>query len=99
MNNNKILYPTSSELRDVLFDSVRHTDLLCFLRSKGIFYFNSSREEAATLSSRLLFDAEALERLRQNAYRTSQKSLLSGFTLVSDSIFDLNSIYETIQKF
>lgn len=97
MNNKKILYPTSSDLRDVLFDSVRHTDLLSFLRSKGIFYFNTSKEEAAMLSSRLLFDAEALERLRQNAYRTTQKSLLSGFTLVSDSIFDLNSIYETIQ--
>ena len=97
MSNNKIIYPTSGELRDVLFDSVRHTDLLGFLRSRGIFYFNTSKEDAAMLSSRLLFDAEALEQLRQNAYRTTQKSLLSGFTLVSDSFFDLKSIYETIQ--
>lgn len=97
MSNSKIIYPTSGELRDVLYDSVRHSDLLEFLRSRGVFYFNTSKEDASILSSRLLFDAEALEQLRRNAYRTTQKSLLSGFTLVSDSFFDLKSIYETLQ--
>lgn len=96
--NNKILYPTSSELKDVLFDSVLHSELMSFLRSKGIYYFNTSREDAAMLTSRLLLDADSLARLRQYAYRTTTKSLLSGFTLVSDSFFDLNSIYETLQE-
>lgn len=95
--NSKTIYPTSGELRDVLFDNVRHTDLLNFLRSRGVYYFNTSKEDAAMLSSRLLFDGDALEQLRQSAYRASQKSLLSGFSLVSDSFFELNSIYESIQ--
>lgn len=98
MSNNKTIYPTSGELKDVLFDNVRHTDLLSFLRSRGVYYFNASKEDAAMLSSRLLFDGEALEQLRQSAYRTTQKSLLSGFSLVSDSFFDLNSIYESIRE-
>ena len=98
MNSSKTIYPSSGELRDVLLDNVRHSDLLSFLRSRGVYYFNSSKADAAMLSSRLLLDGDALEQLRQNAYRNSQKSLLSGFSLVSDSFFDLNSIYETIQE-
>lgn len=96
--NNKTIYPTSSELRDVLLDNVHHFELMNYLRSKGIFYFNASREESSTLTSRLLLDGDSLNKLRQLAYRTTEKSLLSGFTLVSNSIFDLNSIYETIQE-
>lgn len=69
-----------------------------FLRSKGIYYFNASHEDAAILTSHLLFDSSSLETIRQYAYRTATKSLLSGFTLVSNSFFDLNSIYETIQE-
>jgi len=98
MTDNKIIYPRFNELRDVLSDSVLHSELMDFLRSKGIFYFNSSLKDAAMLTSRLLFSAGDLEVIRQYAYRTSQKSLLSGFTLVSESFFDLNSIYETIQE-
>jgi hypothetical protein len=96
--SNKVIYPSSNELKDVLYDNVLHSELLGFLRSKGIFYFNTSKEDAAMLTSRLLFDGEALEKLRQYAYRTTQKSLLSGFTLVSNSFFDLNSIDESVQE-
>lgn len=69
-----------------------------FLRSKGIYYFNASHEDTAMLTSRLLFDASSLERIRQYACRTTTKSLLSGFTLVSNSFFELNSIYEAMQE-
>lgn len=96
--DNKIIYPRFNELRDVLCDSVLHSELMGFLRSKGIYYFNTSREDAAMLTSRLLLSGDDLEVIRQYAYRTSQKSLLSGFTLISESFFDLNSIYETIQE-
>ena len=96
--DSKIIYPRFNELRDVLSDSVLHSELMGFLRSKGIYYFNTSRDVAAMLTSRLLLSGDDLELIRQYAYRTSQKSLLSGFTLVSESFFDLNSIYETIQE-
>ena len=98
MNDNKIIYPRFNELRDVLCDSVLHSELMGFLRSKGIYYFNTSLSDAAMLTSRLLLSADDLGTIRQYAYRTSQKSLLSGFTLVSESFFDLNSIYETLQE-
>ena len=50
------------------------------------------------LTSRLLLDAYNLNRIRQYAYRATNKSLLSGFTMVSESFFELNSIYESIQE-
>lgn len=96
--NKKNNYPSSSELRDVLHESVKYSELMGFLRSKGIYYFNASHEDAAILTSHLLLDSSSLETIRQYAYRTATKSLLSGFTLVSNSFFDLNSIYETIQE-
>lgn len=98
MTDNQKKYPSSGELRDVLQESVKQTELLEFLRSKGIYYFNASHEDAAMLTSRLLLNANSLETIRRYAYRTTTKSLLSGFTLVSNSFFDLNSIYETIQE-
>ncbi len=98
MTENQNKYPLSSELRDVIQENVKQSQLLEFLRSKGIYYFNASHEDAAVLTSRLLFDASSLETIRQYAYRTATKSLLSGFTLVSNSFFELNSIYETIQE-
>lgn len=96
MTDKKIIYPSSNELKDVLFDSVKHSELMSFLQGRGVFYLNTSREDAAMLTSRLLLDADGLETIRQFACNTSNKSLLSGFTMVADSSFELNSLYDTI---
>lgn len=98
MTDNTNFYPTPNEFHDVLRDSVRYTELLSFMRSKGVFYINASHDDAASLTSRHIFDAKGLEQLRKYAYRATHKSILSGFTMVSDSIFDLESVYNTIRE-
>ena len=98
MTDNTKFYPTPNELRDVLRDSVRHTELLNFMRSKGVFFLNASHEDAASLASRHVFDGKGIEQLRKYAYRATHKSILSGFTMVSDSFFDLESVYNTIRE-
>lgn len=90
-------YPYSSEIRDIIIDCIKNSDLLDFLRSKGIYYFNASQEDAAELTSRLLLDGQDLEVLRGYAYKNTKKSILTGFTLVSESFFDLSSLYNTIR--
>lgn len=95
--NKEQQYPLASEIRDIIIDCVKNTDLLDFLRSKGIYYFSASHKEAAMLTSRLLLDEQDLDTLRGHAYRNTQKSILTGFTLVSESFFDLSSLYNTIR--
>ena len=68
------------------------------MRSKGVFFLNASHEDATSLASRHVFDGKGIEQLRKYAYRATHKSILSGFTMVSDSFFDLESVYNTIRE-
>lgn len=92
-----INYPNSNELRDVVNESVKQSELLSFLRKKGIFYLNASHEDSSMLTARLLLDGDDLNEIRRYAYRNVNKSLLSGFVLESNSVFDLESVYNTIR--
>ena len=98
MSETNISYPNSNELRDVVNESVKQSELLSLLRKKGIFYLNASHEDSAMLTSHLLLDGDDLNEIRRYAYKNVNKSLLSGFTLESNSIFDLESIYNTIRE-
>lgn len=97
MSDTNINYPYSNELRDVINESVKQNELLDFLRKKGIFYLNASHEDSSMLTARLLLDGNDLNEIRHYAYKTVNKSLLSGFTLESKSIFNLESVYNTIR--
>ena len=98
MTNTINQYPNSYELSDVIKDYVRQTDLLAFLRSKGIFYFNASHEKSSELTSHILFDAEEINRIRKIAYRENHNYILSGVTFVSDSTFNLEDLYNNIRE-
>ena len=98
MSEVNIDYPNVKELRDVINENLKQTELLEFLRGKGVFYFNASHDDSSMLTARLLFDGDELKEIHRYAYRNSHSSLLSGFTLVSNSIFDLESIYNTIRE-
>ena len=97
MNDTNLNYPNSYELRDVINENIKQVDLLGFLRKKGIFYLNASHEDSSMLTARLLLDGDDLNELRRYAYKNVNKSLLSGFILESNSIFDLEAIYSTIR--
>lgn len=98
MSDTNINYPYSNELRDVINESVKQNELLDFLRKKGMFYLNASHEDSSMLTARLLLDWNDLNEIRHYAYKNANKSLLSGFTLESKSIFDLESVYNTIRE-
>ena len=97
MDKQTILYPTSRELRTILTDAVKRSDLSAFLRRKGVFFFNATTDDLCAKVSEMLLSYDDLQALRAMAYRTVNKQILSGFTLISDTEFDLTSIYNDIR--
>ncbi len=97
MTDNFNKYPSTNELQDVVYEYIKHGNLLYFLKRKGIYYFNASHKESSQLTSRMFFDEEEINKLRQFAYRNTSNSLLSGFNLVSESKFNLEEIYNCIR--
>ena len=69
-------YPSTGELQDVIQEYVKHGNLLYFLQGKGIYYFNTSHKDSSQLSSRIFFDEDEINKLRQFAYRNSSNSLI-----------------------
>lgn len=100
MTNNKqiITYPSARDLKTILSENVRKSDLLSFLRTKGIFFFNITPDELAGKVSEMILDINDLQKLRALAYKNTNKQILNGFSLISDGVFDLSNIYETIRK-
>lgn len=45
MNKFKITYPDANDLITILIESVRRSDLVRFLSSKGVFFYNASTEQ------------------------------------------------------
>ena len=97
MDKQTILYPTSRDLRTILTDAVKRSDLSAFLRRKGIFFFNATTDDLCAKVSEMLLSYDDLQALRSMAYRTVNKQILSGFTLISSAEFDLTSIYNDIR--
>lgn len=97
MSKFKITYPNPNDLITILVESVRRSDLVRFLSSKGIFYYHASTEELAQKTASMILDYEDLEQIRKFAYRNSNKSILSGFSLKSEKSFDIADIYSAIR--
>lgn len=98
MNKQKIIYPSARDLKIILSDCVRKTDLLSFLRAKGIFFFNITPNELSEKFSEMLLTYDELEQIRSLAYRSTNKQILNGFSLVSNGAFDLSDIYNSIRN-
>lgn len=97
MSKFTITYPDANDLTTILIESVRRSDLNRFLSAKGIFYYNASTEELAKKTASMILDYEDLEQIRKFAYRSSNKNILSGFSLKSDKSFDIADIYSAIR--
>lgn len=97
MNKFKITYPDANDLITILIESVRRSDLVRFLSSKGEFFYNASTEDLARKTASMILDYEDLEQIRRFAYRNSNKNILSGFSLKSDSAFDIADIYSAMR--
>lgn len=97
-NKHPVSYPNPQDLEFILADSVRKTDLMSFLRKRGLFFFNISSADLAKQVAAVLWDAEALESFRAMAYRNSNKKILSGFSIYSNRAFDLSAIYNSIRE-
>lgn len=98
MSNQPLTYPVPQDLEYVILNSLRKTDLLLFLQKHGVFIFNATKEEIAKETVKFLFDAAALEELRNLAYRTVNHKILSGFSLISNKPFELDSIYNDVRR-
>lgn len=93
-----LTYPSPKDLKTILSESVNKSQLMTFLSKKGIYCYNITTEELAERVSELMLDADELNTLRAFAYRSSNKQILSGFTLKSESPQDLNAIYENLRN-
>lgn len=96
-NNNSLSYPSPKDLETILSENVNKSQMISFLSKKGIYYFNITIDELAGRISQMVLDADDLDILRALAYRSSNKQILSGFILNSDTPFDVNVIYEELR--
>lgn len=94
----KIVYPSPRDLKAILLDNANRTDIKAFLRRKGIFFFNATPDDMMSSVSEIIFGYNDLQIIRSYVYRASNKQILSGFTLTSDKMFDLTSIYNSVRK-
>lgn len=96
MNENK--YPTPYEVKEVFNNFLKRGFIDSFSKSLGIFFFNATQEDVATNLSKVLFDKADIDYLRTNAYQTTLKHALSGFTIKSlNDKFSLKELYERIR--
>lgn len=93
-----IHYPSARDLEEVLSSYLNSRQLLKLLQSKGIFVFNAKKSELAKLASSYLYSYEELKTIRNKAYSSSSKSILSGFHLTSKKPFDMNAIYNDLRE-
>jgi len=98
MSKQSIVYPSPRDLKTILVENVSRRELLSFLRKKGVFFFNVTREDLGTKISEMILDYDDLQTLRRYAYRSTNKQILSGFSLTSAVYFDLTSIYNDVRN-
>lgn len=98
MNNVNKAYPTSYELEEVISNIADRMFVDSFAQSRGIFITQSDKSVISKELSNLFFEARDLEQIRNIAYGTKSKHVLTGFLINSQSKeFDLVSFYENLR--
>lgn len=92
---NAKIYPERYEIKEVCENFIKRRTLNIFMQEHGIFAINASTEDVSNILSNCIWDAEAINDIRTNAYQCTNKNSLSGFT-VSSSLnnFSIKDVYE-----
>lgn len=95
---NKNNYPSPFEIQEVVNSFLKRNFVDSFAHEMGIFFMNARQEDIAKELSHVMFDMHDINTLRMNAYQTTSKHALSGFTLHSSSAnFSLQDLYERVR--
>lgn len=93
-------YPSAYEIEEVLNDRlVTRASIVNFAQTRGIVLARASKEELVKELSSYLYEYSDLEEIRDMAYRSTNKQMLSGFTIVPEKDLDLEVLYDRIREY
>ena len=94
-------YPTIYEIQEVLNSPLITRGFINqFAQKRGIFLVNASKEDLIKELSYHLYEYTDLDEIRNLAYQSSNKQVLSGFTIISkEKNFDLENLYDRLRDF
>lgn len=93
-------YPSAYEIEEVLNDRlVTRTSIINFAQTRGIILTRASKEELVKELSSYLYEYSDLEEIREMAYKSTNKQMLSGFTIVPEKDLDLEILYDRIREY
>ena len=94
-------YPTIYEIQEVLNSPLITRGFINqFAQKRGVFLVNASKEDLIKELSYHLYEYTDLDEIRNLAYQSSNKQVLSGFTIISKKKnFDLENLYDRLRDF
>lgn len=94
-------YPTIYEIQEVLNSPLITRGFINqFAQKRGVFLVNASKEDLIKELSYHLYEYTDLDEIRNLAYQSSNKQVLSGFTIISkEKNFDLENLYDRLRDF
>lgn len=95
MNKNK--YPTAFDMQEFCNYFLKRSALNRFAQSEGIFMVNAGSDDIAKTLSHVIFERKKIEQLREEAYQATSTCSMSGFSVIGNKSFSLDSIYSEIR--
>lgn len=94
-------YPTIYEIQEVLNSPLITRNFInLFAQKRGIFLINASKEDLIKELSYHLYEYADLDEIRNLAYQSSNKQVLSGFTIIhKEKNFDLEGLYDRLRDY
>ncbi len=94
---NKNTYPTAFDLQEFCNYFLKRSALNKFAQSEGIFLVNAGSDDIAKTLSHVILERKKIERLREEAFQATETCSMSGFSVVGNKSFSLDSIYTEIR--
>lgn len=93
-------YPSSYEIEEVLNDKlVSRASLVNFALTRGIILVRASKNDLIKELATYLYEFSDLEEIRDMAYKSTNKQMLSGFTIVPEKDLDMESLYDRMRDY
>ena len=94
---NKNIYPTAFDLQEFCNYFLKRASLNKFAQSEGIILVNAGSDDIARTLSHVIMERDKIERLRKEAYQETATCSMSGFSVIGNKSFSLDSIYSEIR--
>lgn len=94
---NKNIYPTAFDIQEFCNYFLKRSALNRFAQAEGIFLVNAGSDDIAKALSHVILERKKIEQLREEAYQATESCSMSGFSVIGNKSFSLDSVYSEIR--